>query len=205
MRESPGLPPDVRGTLTLREGRFKAYGKELQVNRGLLTFSGPMDDPTVDIIASRLVPRESGDVLVSLVLNGTARRMETEVISNPALPEGDALALLLTGRTLSEMTNSEQASMTGTAVTLGLYGASGLTRSIAETLALEEIIVGKDEFGEWEAGAALRLQHNLYLRYTYGAFSRIGGVLLRYRLTDRVSVQAKSGDSHSIELRYGVD
>ena len=205
LRESPGLPPDVRGTLTLREGRFKAYGKELQVNRGLLTFSGPMDDPTVDVIASRLVPRESGDVLVSLVLNGTARRMETEVISNPALPEGDALALLLTGRTLSEMTNSEQASMTGTAVTLGFYGASGLTRSIAETLALEEIIVGKDEFGEWEAGAALRLQHNLYLRYTYGAFSRIGGVLLRYRLTDRVSVQAKSGDSHSIELRYGVD
>ena len=68
-----------------------------------------------------------------------------------------------------------------------------------------EIIVEQDRNGEWEVGAAVRLQENLYLRYTYSAFSRIGGVLLRYRLSDRISVQAKTGDAHSIEIRYGVD
>ena len=56
-----------------------------------------------------------------------------------------------------------------------------------------------------EVGAAVRLNRNLYLRYTYGVFSLLGGVLLRYRFSKRFSVQAKTGDAHSIEIRYGVD
>ncbi|MGE3465081.1 MAG: translocation/assembly module TamB domain-containing protein, partial [Pseudomonadales bacterium] len=69
----------------------------------------------------------------------------------------------------------------------------------------EEIIVEQDDAGNMEFGAAVRLNRDVYLRYTYGVFSRLGGVLLRYRLSNRVSVQAKTGDSHSIEIRYGVD
>ena len=54
-------------------------------------------------------------------------------------------------------------------------------------------------------GAAIRLNRDLYFRYTYGAFSRLGGALLRYRLNKRISLQAQTGDTHSIEVRYGVD
>ena len=56
-----------------------------------------------------------------------------------------------------------------------------------------------------EVGAAVRLRRDFYLRYTYGVFSRIGGILLRYRINKRISVQAVTGDAHSIEVRYGVD
>jgi hypothetical protein len=34
---------------------------------------------------------------------------------------------------------------------------------------------------------------------------RLGGALLRYRLNKRISLQAQTGDTHSIEVRYGVD
>lgn len=205
LTETPGRLPDLRGKVTLRDGVFEAYGQKLKVERGELTFIGPVDDPVISLTASKVVERLSGDVTVSIVLTGTAKAIETEIRADPAMPEGDALALLLTGRTLSEMTSGEQTNVYGAAIALGLYGASGVTRSLAATMGLEEIIVGQDEQGAWEVGAAVRLQQNLYLRYTYGVFSRLGGVLLRYRLTDRVSVQAKAGDTQSIEIRYGVD
>jgi translocation and assembly module TamB len=205
LTETPGRLPDLRGKVTLRDGVFEAYGQKLKVERGELTFIGPVDDPVISLTASKVVERPSGDVTVSIVLTGTAKAIETEIRADPAMPEGDALALLLTGRTLSEMTSGEQTNVYGAAIALGLYGASGVTRSLAATMGLEEIIVGQDEQGAWEVGAAVRLQQNLYLRYTYGVFSRLGGVLLRYRLTDRVSVQAKAGDTQSIEIRYGVD
>jgi len=204
LTETPGRPPDLRGVLTLEGGTFEAYGQELQVTRGELTFIGPIDDPLLNVTASRTVERPTGNIVVSLVLLGSAKHIETEIRSSPVLPEGDALALLMTGRTLTEMTSGEQTSVYGAAIALGLYGASGVTKSLASTMGLEEIIVDEDQ-GEWEVGAAVRLQRNLYLRYTYSVFSRIGGVLLRYELTDRVSVQARTGDSQSIEIRYGVD
>jgi len=205
LTETPGKPPDLRGVVTLHDGIFKAYGQELTVQQGKLTFIGPIEDPVLDLVATRTIQRSSGDVTVSLILSGSAKAIDTEVRSDPPLPEGDALALLLTGRTFSEMTSGEQTNAYGAAIALGLYGASGIRRNLADTFGLEEIIVEQDRDGEWEVGAAVRLQEDLYLRYTYSVFSRLGGVLLRYRLSDRVSVQAKTGDAHSIEIRYGID
>lgn len=203
--ERPDFPPDVRGTITLRKGVFEAYGQELEVERGALNFVGPVDDPNIDVLASRKVTYGDSEVTVSLLLGGTAKAITTEVRSTPPLPEGDALALLMTGRTLSEMSSQEQTNVYGAAIALGLYGASSITETMASTLGLEEIIVEQDSLGEVKVGAAVRLNKNLYLRYTYGVFSRLGGVLLRYRLSNRLSVQGQAGDAQSIEIRYGVD
>ena len=71
---------------------------------------------------------------------------------------------------------------------------------MAPSLGLEEIILDQHAQGNMEVGAAIRLNRDVYLRYTYGVFSRLGDVLLRYRLNNRFSVQARIGDAHSIEL-----
>jgi translocation and assembly module TamB len=203
LTENPGRPPEVRGVVTLEDGFVKAYEQNLELSRGALTFVGPIDDPLVDVVASKTIERQSGPVVVSVALTGSARNLETDIRSTPSYREGDALALLLTGRTLTEMSTGEQSNVYGTAIALGL-GASEFTRSMLRNMNVEEIIVREEE-GEWEVGAAVRLQRNLYLRYTYNVYSRLGGVLLRYALTDRISVRGRTGDAHSIELRYGID
>lgn len=204
-RETPGRLPEVTGGIALKGGDFEAYGQILKVERGQLTFTGPMDDPLVDVLAVRTVSYEGRDYRISLHISGSAQNLKTAVLSTPSLPEDDALALLITGRTFSQATSSEQTDVYGAALSLGLMGASGITRSLAAGIGVEEIILDKDTEGNVEVGAALRLNQDLYLRYTYGVFSRLGGVLLRYHLSDRISVQAKTGDAHSIEIRYGVD
>ena len=206
LRESPGRLQSVTGAINLREAEFEAYGQLFRVERGQLTFAGPIDNPSVDVVATRVVTYEERDYRISLLLSGTAKNLETRVVSQPALSEEDALALLITGRTFSEITSNEQRSnVSGAALSMGLLNATGVTQNLATRLNLEEIILDQDMEGNMEVGAAVRLNRNLYLRYTYGVFSRLGGVLLRYRFSTRISVQAKTGDAHSIELRYGVD
>jgi len=205
LRESPGRLRSVTGVINLREAEFEAYGQTLTVERGQLTFTGPVDNPAVDVAATRIVTYEERDYRVSLLISGTARNLETEVVSQPSLPEGDALALLITGQTFSQISSDERSNVSGAAISMGLLSATGVTQNVASALNLEEIIVDEDAEGNMEVGAAVRLNRQLYLRYTYGVFSRLGGVLLRYRFSSRFSVQAKTGDSHSIEIRYGVD
>ncbi|MEM8768357.1 MAG: translocation/assembly module TamB domain-containing protein [Pseudomonadota bacterium] len=205
VREAPGTLRSVTGTIALRDATFNAYGQSLIVDRGQLTFTGEVDNPTVDVVAFKVVPYDGRDFRISLNVTGSAEDLRTVVQSTPQLPEDDALALLLTGRTFSQITSAEQSNVYGAALSMGLLSATGLTQNLATQLRLEEIIVDQDAEGNMEVGAAVRLNRNLYLRYTYGVFSRLGGVLLRYRLNTRFSVQAKTGDAHSIEVRYGVD
>jgi translocation and assembly module TamB len=196
----------VSGAINLREAEFEAYGQLFRVERGQLTFSGPIDNPSVDVVATRIVSYQERDYRISLLISGTAKNLETRVVSQPSLPEEDALALLITGRTFSQITSNEQRSnVSGAALSMGILNATGVTQNLATKLNLEEIILDQDTEGNMEVGAAVRLNRHLYLRYTYGVFSRLGGVLLRYRFSSRVSVQATTGDAHSIELRYGVD
>ena len=204
-RELPGSPPELTGTITLREGTFTGYGQALQVEKGQLTFTGPLDDPIVSVTASRTVVHDNRDVLITLMIGGTAQALTTQVRASPQLPDDDALALLITGRTFSQASGVDKSNIYGAALTLGLFGATGISGNVASGLGLEEIILDQDIDGNMEVGAAIRLNRDFYLRYTYSVFSRLGGVLLRYRLNSRFSVQAQTGDAHSIEIRYGVD
>lgn len=205
LQESPGRLRSVTGVINLRDGKFEAYGQALDVERGQLTFTGQVDNPTVDVIATREITYEDRDYRISLLITGTAQSLRTAVRSQPAMSEDDALALLITGRTFSQISSSEQSNVSGAAISMGLLSATGITKNLASRLNLEEIIVDQDAEGNMEVGAAVQLNRDLYLRYTYGVFSRLGGVLVRYRFSKRFSVQAITGDAHSIELRYGVD
>jgi hypothetical protein len=43
------------------------------------------------------------------------------------------------------------------------------------------------------------------VRYSYGLFSRIGGLLVRFDFNDRLSVETRSGDEDSVDLLYTVE
>ena len=43
------------------------------------------------------------------------------------------------------------------------------------------------------------------MRYSYGIFNRIGGLLLRLQLTDRISLETRSGEYKAMDLIYTVE
>lgn len=198
--QSPESGLWVTGIVQLLDGEFTAYGQTLEITNGSLNFIGPVDDPGLDIVASRTAQEEMGQITVELVISGTAKDPQTSIRSRPALAEADALAVLLTGRLPGSGGNTE-IDLTAAAAVLGLKGANQLAGFFADKLSIEEISVKEGEEGA-ELGLGARVSSNLYLRYTYSMFSRLGGILLRYELSDRLGVQAVSGDVSSIEATY---
>jgi len=83
------------GALATRAGTFKAYGQQLRIVRGSLTFQGEVASPVLDIVAVR-----TGDLAVQAGVRvaGTARKPKIDLISIPEVTDVEKLSWLLLGR-----------------------------------------------------------------------------------------------------------
>jgi len=83
------------GALNTRGGIVSAYGQQLRLFRGNVTFQGDVASPVLDIIAMR-----SGDVAVraGVRVAGTANRPRINLISTPDVNDVEKLSWLLLGR-----------------------------------------------------------------------------------------------------------
>jgi translocation and assembly module TamB len=197
--------PQGYGVVRLKEGKFGAYGKELTIERGTLGFAGPLDDPAVDVRATREVDWEGRRVKAGLRLTGTALRPESRVFAEPAMSEADALSYLISGRPLQSANANERSSNAGAALALGVQQTSPITESIGSAVTLDELGVQGGTLDETEIVAGKQLGSDLYVRFAYGVFSRIGTVLARYKLGRNVSIEAASGADQSLDLIYSVE
>ena len=45
----------------------------------------------------------------------------------------------------------------------------------------------------------------MYLQYALGLFDKIGSVLIRYRINDRLQLESRTGTEQSLDLVYRVE
>ena len=129
------------GTLALA-GSYNAYGQKLQLERGLLLFNGPLDNPGLDVRAARTIEttvNTAEPIRVGVELTGTLKAPRTRVISTPAMSEADALSYLLLGRPLTNAAGSETATLQTAALAMGLQQALPGMQRIGHTLGLDEL------------------------------------------------------------------
>jgi len=83
------------GALHTRGGTVNAYGQQLQLQRGSVTFQGDVASPVLDVAAVR-----AGDLAVQAGVRvaGTARRPRIDLISTPEVNDVEKLSWLLFGR-----------------------------------------------------------------------------------------------------------
>ena len=142
----PNASANATGTLRL-DGTYDAYGQELEIERGQLLFSGPLDDPGLDVRAiRRLDPTATATATaVGVELTGTLRQPSTRVVSTPAMSEADALSYLLFGRPVTASNAALGADETTTlqtaALSLGLQQALPVVQRFGNTVGLDELTV----------------------------------------------------------------
>ncbi|WP_028631223.1 translocation/assembly module TamB domain-containing protein [Metapseudomonas resinovorans] len=181
------------GELVLKNGRYRAYGQRLDLRRARLLFAGPLDQPYLDIEAVRTV----GDVTAGLRLNGRADEPSTEVFSNPAMSQEQALSYLILGRPLN--TSEGDGNAVGrAALAMGLSGSAPLTSELAQRLGLKDLQLDDD-------GALGQITDRLSIRYGLGVVDSTSVVALRYELTKRLYLEAASGLASSLDLFYKKD
>ena len=205
VRLRPDRDTTAEGKIQLIDGSFATRGQRLAIKKGELTFTGPLDDPIVDVRAVRVIETFEGTITAGIHLYGRAQNLSSSVFSEPAMNEVDALSYLVLGRPLSQATESEGGELSGAAVSLGLRQATVLTEQIGQSLGLDQLSLSGDGGDTTALIAGKKINSRLYARYAYGVFSRIGTVLLRYRLSSRLTLEAGAGENQSIVILYSVE
>lgn len=188
------------GSLRL-DGAYNAYGQSLTLDRGQLLFTGPLDDPALDVRAVRRIEATT----VGVELAGTVKAPRTRIYSDPPMSEADALSYLLFGRPLTGTGSEETATLQTAALAMGLQQALPVVQRIGQSLGLDEFAVQTTAADAGSLMAGKYLSPKVYIRYSYGLVNRIGGLLLRFRVNERLSIETRSGEQKSMDLLYTVE
>jgi translocation and assembly module TamB len=192
---------DTRGELSLNKGRFRAYGQRLNVRRARLLFAGPIDQPFLDIEAVRRVD----DVTAGLRLSGNAAQPRSEVFSEPAMSQEQALSYLVMGRPLGQG-GGDNNMLAQAALALGMAGSAPLVNSLAQGLGISDFQLDTQGSGvSTSVVASGNLSERLSLRYGVGVFEPANTIALRYELSRKLYLEAASGLASSLDLFYRRD
>lgn len=208
LNQSLGADPQLvtgDGVVSLRDGQFSAFGQKLAIDRGSLLFSGVVTDPGLDVKASRKLSYAGRDVTVGVLLSGTLSRIQTRVFSEPAMGELDALSYLTTGKPLSAAGVGDRSAVSSAAISLGLNQALPVVQQLGSALRVDEIGIDSSQEGGTAVVIGEQVGNNLFIRYSYGIFDKLGTVKATYKLGRRLSIEGTSGVAQQgLDLVYSI-
>lgn len=202
--DQPGKPTTARGTLEVVDGRYAAYGQELNIETGKLEFTGgTLDDPGLDLRASRT----AGDIIAGVQVRGALRQPVVTLYSVPPMGDTQALSYLATGRALEELDDDGQTAVTEAATRLALQGGGSLLATrLGRSIGLDS--VGFEDTGTTASTSLVvgkQLSPKLFVSYGIGLFEAINTLRLRYRINRRLTLVTESGERNSADLLYSFE
>lgn len=195
-----GAAAKAIGSIRVAEGRYSAYGQRLEIERGILSFSGPLDDPGLNIVAMRkLQPVEAG-----VSIRGSALAPKISLVSNPTVPDSEKLSLLILGHGASGSNRTDLALLQTAATALLSRGDSVmLTDRIAQATGLDDVSVsGSGGLESTVLNLGKRLSSRAYLSFEQGLAAATSLVKINYTLTPRLSVRAQTGTESAVDAFY---
>ncbi len=143
---NPGEQMLGSGEFHVKQGTFRAYGQDLDIERGVISFpGGPLSQPGINLQATRTV----GDIVAGVNVLGSASRPRITTFSRPPMSESSTISYLLTG-------SAPEGGNGGVKLSTG--------RQINNRLS---VFVGTDvKSGDSEFGARYRLNRKTYVQTT---------------------------------------
>jgi translocation and assembly module TamB len=214
VRKTGSGPPRVNGTIRVASGNYAAYGKKLEIERGVITFSGPYDNPALDVLAVRKPP--GGDQLsetnveAGVQVRGTARSPQAKLVSTPNVPDSEKLSWLVLGHGMEGTSGNEKDVLSAAAGALlgGKGGTGGIQSKLANSLGVDELGIGQGRTGKAEGLAntvltvGKRISSRAYVSFEQGATTASSLVRLRYKLTPKFTLQFQAGTNTALDVLY---
>lgn len=192
----------LNGQINIPEGRFHAYGQDLIVRKGELLFSGPPDQPLLNIEAIRNPEATENDVIAGVRVTGTADEPKAEIFSDPAMSQQEALSYLLRGQPL-DSDQSDSAAMTSALVGLGVAQSGQVVGKIGETFGVSNLALDTAGVGDSsQVVVSGYVLPGLQVKYGVGIFDSLATLTLRYRLMPKLYLEAVSGIDQALDLLY---
>jgi translocation and assembly module TamB len=199
----PGTALRAQGTVSIAKGTYTAYGRKLAIEQGVLRFSGAINNPALDILAMRR--GEGQDVEAGVAVRGTVLAPRVTLVSEPAVPEAEKLSWLVLGHGLDTAGTTDLGALQSAAGALLSQGAASTVSShIATAFGLDDfkIATSQDNLQQRIVTLGKRLSSRLYVSYEQSLQTATSVVLLRYTLSDRLTVEAEAGTRSALSLLY---
>ncbi len=200
------------GFVAVDRGIYRAYGQELTIERGRLIFQGPYDNPGLDIRAVRelgggVVDGErEGSVIAGLDIGGTLQHPKSSVFAVPATTESNAMAMLITGKALSQSSKDDAYAIIGAIGKLGMSQGDSMSSDIARKVGLDEVTVKADKgLQQSELWIGKYLTPKLFVHYIVGLFDQAFSLGMTYKINDRIQLEAESGKTQSLDIMYKIE
>ncbi len=188
------------GTVDAQRGTFAAYGQRLDIDRGRFYFNGPPSNPGLDILAMR--KRQA--VEAGVAVTGTLNRPLVRVVSDPPLPEGEALSWLVLGQGPGTASAGQLSALPLAAG--ALMGKVG--DPLAKTLRLDEVgLRGSSNVSEQFLTVGKRITDRIYVVFEQSLGGAENLLRLEMTLTKRIALRAQAGQTSSVGVfyRFGWD
>lgn len=193
-----------KGLLKVVKGSYKAYGVNLAITRGRLTFDGgPVNRPKLDILATRTV----GDVTAGVMIVGTPPRPLVRLYSAPAMSESDIMGYIVLGQPLSGDRNKIGAVMQAAGLFLSASQSALLNEQIIEKFGIDSIGVETDKNNVSQSIVTIGkfITPKLFLSYGRSLFSPASYLKARYTFSERWELETMTGTESSVDLYYKIN
>jgi translocation and assembly module TamB len=189
----------VNGTINAESGTYAAYGQRLEIERGILAFSGPADNPRLDVLALR----PNLDLRVGVAITGYLQTPRVRLYSEPDLADSAKLSWLLLGREPDGLGRDDTALIQRAAVALLSGENEAPADALLRNLGIDEIGLrqsGDGDVRETVITLGKQLSRRWYLGYERGVNATTGTWQLIYRIAQRITVRAQSGLDNSLDV-----
>jgi translocation and assembly module TamB len=220
-----GRPTQLQavGTVRIVDGIYNGYGQRLQIQRGLVTFSGPLGNPALNVLAVR-----SGlPVEVGVQIAGTALAPIVQLYSDVAMSDVERLNWLVLGRPPGAGDGQEAAMLTAAASAIFAGQSNGTASNLLRSLGIDEFgvrsgyqggssilpretVAGTLRRGSSSSAAGdfvalgKRINDQLHVTFEQALSGSDYFVALNYQLTRRLSIIARAGSTNALDLVYSL-
>lgn len=193
------------GELSVADGKYAAYGRKLDIERGRLIFAGgPVGNPGVDIRAIKEFP----EVKAGVNVRGTLLQPRLTFFSEPPLPQSQIFSLILAGGSLSAGTQTQsttQRQAVGGGGELLAQGGAILAQQLGSKVGIEDVSVEQNLSNETSLVLGKYLSPRLYVSYGISLAESINTLKMRYSLNDRWTVRSEVGEARGADLVYTIE
>jgi len=195
--------PRVLGTVTTFGGQYRAYGQRLDVEQGVLRFTGAPDNPSLDVLAVR--PNMTQKVGVQII--GSALLPRVRLYAMPDMPDAEKLSWLVIGRA-SASGGAEAALLQQAALALLGSRGGGMSGGLAASLGLDELSFrgsATNSDGTTTQGVVTlgkRFSRNFYAAYERSLGGALGTFYVFYDLSRRFTIRAQTGQQNAVDLIF---
>jgi translocation and assembly module TamB len=195
----------AEGTIQVEKGRYAAYAQNLDIERGVLHFVGPIDNPGIDVLAVR----KTADVTAGVQVGGTVQRPLVRLYSEPAMPDTEKLSWLVLGHGLDGGGQQEfMLLQVAAGALLSQTESANFQAKLAESLGITSFDVrsgGGQDLGSAVVSVGKRLSSRAMLSYEQSLNGLSQGVKVLYQLSRHLRLEGQAGQQNSFDVFYTRD